>query len=286
MASVTFERSTWLSIIEDDYNLPDNDDYSLMQYTEALLDYLQSPDAELRHDFAYNILARWIISYRYHDDSELRSMMRWLSDQMKFQLGAEGIDEHLFLRSYSALILSLIMYRDSRENFLDEIELQAVLHDAQTFLLEERDTRAYIDGAGWANPIANVADLLRYIAYNPQISPAELQYLLGTIAGKLQQPVEESFTHDEEERLAKVVIAIMQQDVLTTYDLTDWMRSFYIWRQETDLATEYDFVANATYQNIKRFLFALFIHMEISRVPTSARDTTAELLSIIQEFKL
>lgn len=286
MAEFVIERDEWHAIIADSYRLPEDTDINLMQYTEVLLGYLSSEDSELREDFAYNILARWIINHRYQDESELRSMISWLSKEMKTQLGETDNDELLFLRSHAALILSLIMYRDSRENFLDEIEVQVVLHDAQTYLLEERDTRAYIEGSGWANPIANVADLLRYIVYNPQVSPAEMQYLLSTIGEKLQQSADESFTHDEEERLAKVVIAIMLQDVLTSYDLIDWLRTFYVWRQETDLATTYDFVANATYQNIKRFLFALFIHMEINHMPLSAQDATGELLSIIQEFKL
>lgn len=278
-------KSYWTAIIDNNYQFPD-DEYSLMDLTEALLGYLGSPDAELRETFAYEILARWIIQYQYHEAAQLRQLINWLMEQMNYEMGAYN-DDTVFLRSYATLTLSLIMYRDSRENFLDEIEVQAILHLANGYLLDEQDNRAYVEDKGWANAIANVADLLRYIAHNSLLSPADMQTILHVIADKMMQSAYQIYAHDEEERLARVILTIMAQDVLTTEDLLDWVQRFSDWRDQTDLKSNYNAIANMTYQNIKRFLLSLYTRMQLSpQLPTSARDFEAHLLRVIGQFSL
>jgi hypothetical protein len=193
--------------------------------------------------------------------------------------------DSVFLRSYCALILSLVMYRNSRENFFTEIEVNAILHAAKDYLLNEQDRRAYIAGKGWANATANTCDLLRFVAYADSLSPADLQVILDAVGERVMQAVDESYMHDEEDRLAKIVLTIMSRDELDTFDFVDWAKNFSEWFENNVRDDVYNVTYNATYQNIKRFLRALFTQMTLApRIPIAAREFEGELLSVIRQF--
>lgn len=281
---MTFDKEFWHKIVENDYQLPE--DASLMLLTEELLNFLGLPDPELRDEYAYEILARWIVNYRYHEPDQMRGMVQWLTEQLSHEIGSVDSDD-VFRRSYSAAILSLIMYRDDQEDFLDEVEVVTLLERTKAYLLAEKDTRAYIPQKGWANAIANAASLLKFIAHNTLISPAEFQQILHTLADKVTQPVEIPFGHDEEDRLALVASTILSRDVLTTYDFIDWSKRFLEWKEQHHKSGVYNSTYSATYQNVKHFLRALYVQMDLApRMPISSQEFEPELLEVIREFSL
>jgi hypothetical protein len=278
------DKTFWQGIVDNNYKLTENQ--MVMPLTEELLNYLGSADAELRDKYAYEILSRWLVLYRYHTPDQMREMYQWLLEQLKVGLGEEESDG-VFLRANSAAVLALIMYRNQRESFFDEIEVTHILQDAKHYLLYEKDTRAYVPDMGWANAIANAANLLRYIAFYPHLSPSELQGILDTLTNKLMQPVSTPFIHDEEDRLARIVIAILARDVLTTFDYVDWVKRFAEWKNENHKDGVYSATYNHTYQNIKHFLRAIHTQMELAqRLPFSAQEFEPELLEVIRNFTL
>lgn len=278
------DKAFWQDIVDNNYKLPE--DASVMPLTEELLNYLGQADADLRDKYAYEILARWLVLYRYHEPDQMREMYQWLLEQLKVDLGKEETDT-VFLRSNSAAILALVMYRNDREQFLDEIEVSAILTDAKNYLIKEKDTRAYVAEMGWANAVANAASLLRYIAFNKNLSPSELQGILDTITDKLMQSVKMPFAHDEEDRLAKVVLAILSRDALTTFDFVDWVKRFSEWKSEHQQNGVYNASYNHTYQNIKHFLRALYTQMDLTtRLPFSAQEFKPDLLDVMRDFSL
>ena len=278
------EKAFWQTIVDNNYKLPD--DYKVMPLTEELLNYLGVTDADLRDKYAYEILSRWIVLYRYHDTDQMREMYQWLLEQLKVGITEKDTDT-VFLRSNAAAVLSLIMYRNDREHFLEEIEISAILAEAKEYLLREQDTRAYVPNMGWANAIANGANLLRYIAFNQNLSPSELQGILDTLTNKLMQTVDVPYAHDEEDRLAKVILAILSRDALATYDFVDWVKRFAEWKSETQQNGVYDAAYNYTYQNIKHFLRAIYTQMDLTvRLPFSAQEFKPELLEVLREFSL
>jgi hypothetical protein len=278
------DKAFWQEIVDNHYKLPEK--LAVMPLTEELLNYLGEGDRDLRDKYAYEILARWLVLYRYHEPDQMREMIQWLLEQLHVGLGEQETDT-VFLRSNAAAVLALIMYRNDREHFLDEIEVSAILDKAKLYLIEERDTRAYVENMGWANAIANAASLLRYIAFNQNLSPSELQGILDTLTNKLMQPVNMSFAHDEEDRLAKIVLAILTRDALTSFDFVDWVKRFSEWKVEHHENGVYNAVYNHTYQNIKHFLRALYTHMDLTiRLPFSAQEFKPELLEALRDFSL
>lgn len=275
-------KAEWQVIIQNDYQLPEGAD--LLPLTDELLDYLASPDPDLRDDIANAILSRWLTVHNYHTPQQLQQMAQWLMQQLTNGIGEMDTDS-VFLRSYSALILSLVMYRNSRENFFTEIEVNAILHAAKDYLLNEQDRRAYVEGKGWANAMANACDLLRFVAYAETLSPADLKIIMNAVGEKVMLPVDEFFAHDEEDRLAKIILTIMSRDELDTFDYVDWVKRFSEWYANNARDDVYNATYNATYQNIKSLLRALFVQMSLApRIPIAAREFEGELLGVMRQF--
>lgn len=281
------DRAFWRDIIANSYALPK--DAPLLALTDELLDYLSETDPELRDTFGYNILARWIAVYRYHQASDLRHMLNWLIVQLSHDIGAEESDTVL-LRSYSASILALILYRDIKEHVFTIPEVQQVLDAACAYLLDERDTRAYTENLGWINAIANATSLIRFTVMNAAITAPELRGVLTTIRDKvMQEETPTLFTHDEDDRLARVILAVMLRDELTTFDFVDWLQPFKAWqtllRDRDD--TAYDPTTHAVYHNIKHFLQALYVQMQLkANLPRFAHEAKPELLETLRLYTL
>ncbi|MEL6309633.1 MAG: DUF2785 domain-containing protein [Chloroflexota bacterium] len=281
------DRAFWRDVIKNSYALPK--DAPLLPLTDELLDYLGETDAELRDTFGYNILARWIAVYRYHSPEHMRHMLNWLIDQLPYDIGATESDSVL-LRSYSASILSLILYRDVKEQFFTPEDVLTVLVAARAYLLDERDTRAYSDRLGWINATANATSLLRFTVMNPAVKAPDLRPTLTTVRDKVMQEDDPTlFSHDEEDRLARIVIAIMLRDELTTFDYVDWLQPFKSWQitlREHE-ADDYDRAINITFQNIKHFLRALYTQMQLKpNLPLFAHEAQTELLEIMRAYTI
>ena len=282
------ERSFWREVIDNRYRLPEGYtlEESLEELTVELVGYLSSTDPELRDSFAYNVLARWIIIYGHYNSNELRTMIEWLLPGLGTGLGEQNTDT-VFLRSYAALILSLIAYRDVQTNFLEDAEVRSLLDRARHYLLAEQDLRGYVPEKGWANACGNCADLLKYLARNPLLEVPDLTRILDSISDKLTSTTSVVHQHDEDDRLAQVVLSVLRRDMMTVYELTNWLNRFLDWKNSQGDTQVFNEVYQITYHNIKGFLRSLFCYMEAaSQLPVEADDFIPELLGAIRVFSL
>jgi hypothetical protein len=91
----------------------------------------------------------------------------------------------------------------------------------------------------------------------------------------------------KEDRLARVVMAILTRDALTAFDFIDWVKRFSEWKDQHHNHGGYNAVYNHTYQNIKHFLRALYTQMSLApRLPFSAQEFEPELIDVLREFTL
>lgn len=278
------DKAFWREIIHNQYRLPE--DQSLSDLTIELFNYLGSTDPELRDTFAYGILARWIVLYGLHAPENLRVMIEWLVPQLSEGVGEQETDG-VFLRAYSALILSLIAYHDNSVNFLEAEEARYLLDKARAYLLAERDLRAYVPEKGWANACAHTADLLRFLARNGYLEASDLRRLLDAIADKLTTETGVIFNHDEDDRLAQAVMAVFQRNVLNMYEMSEWLNRFLDWRSRQQTDNHYDPLYHATHQNIKNFLRSLYCRIQLSAYRTiDIQDFEPDLLVAIKVFSI
>jgi hypothetical protein len=278
------DKAGWQKIIDDNYRL--SDEHDLGELTNDLLDYLDSPDTELRDTIAYSIFARWIISHQYYSSEQLEHLVKLLIPKLNQSLGNHD-DDTVFGRSYAASVLSLLAYQEDRSSFMTQALTHSLLDEARNYLIGERDHRAYIEGKGWANACSHTAELLKFLARNPIIQSEDAKRILDTVAEKVIMQTDYTYHHDEDERLAQVVMAVLDLSLLTVYELEDWLKHFSNWNTSHNLNHNYNPVSHATYQNIKNFLRSLYLQMQMAdSIPIDAADFEPNLLNTIRNFSL
>src|SRR5688572_21483840 len=152
----------WQNIRDNDYTVPE--DCEPADLTPELVGYLGSTNPVLRDSYGYAIMGYWIERGVY-DEDELRGLAMQLVSNLAVGLGEQGTDT-IFLRAFSALLLSEIVARDNSEPFFTRHEVHNLLRWALEYYGMERDLRAFIPGKGWAHATAYSSDLLRELARN------------------------------------------------------------------------------------------------------------------------
>jgi hypothetical protein len=260
------DRGFWRAVIDGGYTLRSTDDAPAL--TAELLANLGSPDAELRETIAYSVLERWI-HRGYFSAADMSGMAAGVALNLREGLGDTGTDA-VFLRSYSALMLAELLYEDLQHRFLSAAEVIRLFEQAIAYFPIERDLRGYVPEKGWANAVAHGADLLWALAQHPHIEASDLQRLLDSLATKVAPDGADTYIWNEDQRLVRVVMAVLKRDVLLSEALDVWLRSIpphFGWRlsaEETFRGHPPAGQANqgvAAFHNTRSFLGALCYHL-------------------------
>lgn len=269
------DNAFWQAIIRNDYAIPDDAD--LDQMTEELMAYLGSPDPQLRDEIAYMILAQWIRREHY-GEHQLRAMLQTCLRNITLGLGEQDTDS-VFRRSFSALLLATITGREFKQPFLSPEETLMLLDALLIYLSAEQDLRGYVDGKGWVHAVAHTADALLYLSQSQHLGGQRLGAMMMAIARRVTAQVEHIFNHDEDERLAMVVMGILERNLLDNAFLSVWLDTFV----EAVADAGWDMQHHAQIQNIKNFLRSLYFHLALTPdMPNSAREFRMALLTTIQ----
>jgi hypothetical protein len=197
----------WRQIAENKYAVPAGNDLAAL--TGELTDMLASPDPELRDDIAYSTLTAWIYQTRVIGPDALRTLIDRLVGNLKARIGERDTDGVL-RRSFSALILSVVVARDNAAPFLSADEFHRLETAALDYLAAEQDVRGYDATRGWMHSAAHTADLLKFLARGRFLAPADQVRFLDAITRKLSS-TPTVFTHGEDERLARAVLSIVNR---------------------------------------------------------------------------
>jgi hypothetical protein len=201
VAAPGHDRSFWSRIAKNRFEVPAGESADALVL--ELSAFLGSPDPELRDDFAYSIAAAWIYRDRRVSEKVLHELLRAWSANLQAGLGGTGSDK-LFLRTFSALDLSLLAALDNQHPFLDDAEYADLLSAALGYLAGEKDLRAFDPRHGWMHATAHTADLLKFLARSPRLRPVDQGRIFEAVAAKLRA-AGATFTHGENERLAAAV---------------------------------------------------------------------------------
>ena len=197
----------WRAIVQQHYTPPPGS--SVVQLSAELSQLLGSPDPELRDEIAYATLTSWIYQQRLLEPSALRALIKEWTGNLKQGVGSVGTDA-VFRRSFSALILSVVVARDNAAPFLEAAEFHDLLGAALAYLDAERDLRGYDARTGWAHSAAHTADLLKFLSRSRYLDLTDQPVILDAIAQKLARAVL-VFTHGEDERFARAVLSVVNR---------------------------------------------------------------------------
>lgn len=213
------DKTFWQGITLGDYAVPTG--YSVMTLTHELLLYTGSPDPELREETAYTILVAWI-NRGYYSHAELWDIAITLLNNLTIGLG-EQLSDTIFLRSFSLLILTEIVYNDLTHPSLSEIEVRQILEQTLDYFKAEQDLRGFDSEKGWIHAVAHAADLFFVLAQHNNVTVSDLERIMNALAEKITAPVVHVYLYGEEERLVRTVVGVLQRDLLKLPFLTTWL---------------------------------------------------------------
>jgi hypothetical protein len=270
------DRAFWKGIEEGGYAVPAGESPAAL--IRELSGYLGSPDKELRDDFAYSIPARWIYEDGRLDAEDLRGLLSLWSGNLATGIGERGTDSVL-LRSFSALDLSLLAAYDLKRPFMSEGEFHGLLETALSYIAAEKDTRGYDEQKGWMHSAAHTADLLKFLARNPRLRPAEQPRIVEGIRGKLAGS--DLFIHGEDQRLAAALLSLVRRPDFDPRALETWVQELKASEAKLWDAKVFDHGAFFSIENQKNCLRGLGVRLAATKdLGTAAKGLEGPLLEL------
>ena len=273
-APSSHDKRFWRSVVTSDYARPA--DASIADLAAELSHMLASPDPELRDEFAYAILANWIFQKRLIDPADLRPLMQQWTANLTDKIGATDGDS-VFVRSFSALMLSVIVARDNASPILEPAEFRTLLAAALTYLHAERDVRGYDAKKGWMHSAAHTADLLKFLARSRYLERVDQQRILIAVGEKLRHaPI--VFPFGEDERFARALLSLVARPDFDLEAFQEWAGQ----ARPAPLAARPDLAVIRGNQNLKNLLAKLHVVLLSVQTPSpgvrSADDTVRVVL--------
>ncbi|TKH13948.1 DUF2785 domain-containing protein [Bacillus wiedmannii] len=263
-----------LQIKNNNYAVPE--DVDAYPYAQWMLDYIGSPDAELRDDLIYSTLHKWITNDVFRQ-KELRGLMLQAisPDYLFYKIGEKGTDS-VFKRAFSVLIPPLILSVHEREPLLSEEQLYSVAEQVLEYVYLEEDVRGYVEGKGWAHSTAHAADALDALART--IQNREFSYAILAAVRQKVRLHDYVYIHFEDERLVAPIMSLRNQNILTGEEWSNWLHS---------IATVED-IRHPQHailvQNIRTFLRGLYFRVLEAEGSTAFTDDILETLKDLRRY--
>lgn len=271
------DKAFWQAIKSSNFAVPSG--RSADELATVLIGCLASPDPELRDGLAYETLTAWFRGGRLSVPA-MKTIARTLVQNLKSGTGEVGTDT-VFLRSFSALILSEAIRQDSRASYLDAPEFAEVLGAGIAYLPAERDWRGFDNKLGYIHAVAHGSDLLWRLASSSKTTVADLQRILDAVASKVAPPGEHFYVYGESERLARVLIFALNRGLLDTAWVKSWIKKIAEPGSLGSWGNAYSSQASlARLHNTKQFVLTLYSNFEISKAQIKG---ASELLPTVIE---
>jgi hypothetical protein len=278
---MTKDKTFWQAIVDADYAVPEG--HTAITLTDEMLGYLGSTDEDLRDTFGYTIIAVWTMRGVYSAD-DLRHIMNHLLPNLKVDIG-ERDNDGVLLRSFSALMLSVVAYGEHKTPFMTEAEYDTLLDAALEYLANEKDLRGYVVGKGFHHSCAHTADIFKFMARSPHANEERLEKMLNGIADKMKMPVDYVYVHSEDERMSMAILDIVKREMVSREVLAGFVERLL---KVHELGTEGDpFVVtvHAPYMNVKNLLRALYFRLAFAEPPIAgAHDLQASVFVALKKF--
>jgi hypothetical protein len=123
---------------------------------------------------------------------------------------------------------------------------------------------------GWVHAIAHAADYLFVLALHPFTESSDLERILNAVADKISEPVAHVYVSDEDERLTRSVMGVLQRDVLPLAFFSGWLQRLTHPQARTALNADLrgemmdivrDDAETCARYNVKHFLRSLYFQL-------------------------
>ncbi|MGG6311714.1 DUF2785 domain-containing protein [Paenibacillus macerans] len=228
---------------------------SAFEMALAMMERIGDPDPVLRDELIYSTLRHWILQGVFVAGQLRQMLSACLDDQHLFYRVGEEQTDSVFTRSFSVLMIPLIMHADRQAPFLDESDIQMASRKLLSYLRQEMDLRGYTGDTGWAHAVAHAADAVEDVVQSKFIQREELAGFLEAFQALLIQ-TRYAFIHEEDERMVTAFVAILNRNLLLEEDISRWILELGDMPREG--RTSEDFVL---IMNVKNFLRSLYFRI-------------------------
>ena len=188
-----------------------------------MLHQIGCTDPFLRDDLIYTAFGKLVMSDHLTEEQLTYLLTICLDEEHLFYRIAERGADSVFTRSFSVLVVALILEKDREARFLSENRIAAVREACFRYLREEQDTRGYVETKGWAHSIAHGADALVELMKHPSFNLEKMDECLEVIEECLFKEAT-TYVDDEDERLLFAIEALLDQG-LSEEHLSKWIES-------------------------------------------------------------
>lgn len=208
------------NISRNQFEVPtDLDPFQLMK---EVCRHLGNPDPVLRDELGYSLLAEWIYRKKILNQQQLRELYSMISsDHMWFYRMGEMHTDSVLMRSFSSLVITLLLLVDKDTPFLTDGEWTILLERTVEYCTLEKDLRGYDEEKEWLHAAAHVADVLNAFAKHPNFSEKHTPYILEAI-NKVMENTQDVFQYEEDERLSRALANLVDYKHISLEELITW----------------------------------------------------------------
>jgi hypothetical protein len=190
-----------------------------------MMDNIGSIDPELRDKLIYTTFF-YLISKNRFTFQQLNNLLNISLDSSHLFYKLYDKDEDaVFKRTFSVLIIALIINEHRKENFLSEKVLYEVKDKLIEYMLNETDVRGYVEGKGWSHSAAHTADALDELVQCLCFNKTDLIDILNSIKVKVCTG-DYVYIDEESERLITVVENVFNRKILNNSEIIEWLQVF------------------------------------------------------------
>lgn len=194
-------------------------------YGLYMLKHIGSTDATLRDELIYDVFAKWVNQNRFSTKQIQTFLEICIDDQHLMKCVGNKNDDTVFTRTFSALIIALILYSNNQKRFLSDnvvVEMKNIMIEYYT---KELDLRGYIENKGWAHSVAHGADVIDELAQSTALEKEDLKKLLMIFQFKICQG-KYVYIDGEPDRISVAVRSIFIRNEIDEYEMVLWVESF------------------------------------------------------------
>jgi len=217
-------KNRLLALKENNFELENKEEAN--ELILPMFEFIGSTDPVLRDHLIYVAFYYFIAKYRYFSKENMKKHLKTALDNhhLFFGLGEKNT-ETVFTRTFSALVVALLVWVHNEDNFLSKEEVIDVKDKSFDYYSKEIDHRGYVPEKGWAHSAAHGADIFEELSNSKELNSEDIKDILNCIKNKIVED-KYAFIDIEDERMVTPLINLLKREDMDKSLLIDWIKEF------------------------------------------------------------
>lgn len=242
---------------------------------KSMIEHIGTTDSELRDNLIYSSFYQLIREKNQVEHELLDELLDLCLNDLLFKgIGENGTDT-VFTRSFTTLLIALILYRDNEDNFLSQDMILKTKDKLIDYINLEKDLRGFVSVKGWAHSIAHVTDAVEELVKSPKIEREYYLKILKVLWSKVLVSTS-VYIHNEDERILIPILEMMSNGLKQAEVIT------LIQHIPVELKTQKELIKEEGYWflyfNCKTFLKSFYIKVNTNRELISLKKSIEKCL--------